>query len=253
MDEASGSCVENERLKRRVEELEALQQRTRDFTATAFHDLQEPLRKIGAFTDLLEQAILREDRTEADYALGVLRRSSRQVQQLVRDILAYSRSTRTELAREPVPLRAVVDEVLSAVSGTVVETSAIMKVQVEPATVSADRLQLYHLVVNLVSNSLKFFPAGTEPYVELTGRRDDEGRVRLTVVDHGIGFDLSEARAIFDPFRRLNSRAVFTGSGLGLSICRSIVERHGWSIDVESAPGAGASFAITIPASDVRA
>ncbi len=163
MDEPARLGVENEQLRRRVEELEAANRHLRDFSATAFHDLQEPLRKLGAFSDLLEQALAREDRTEATYAADVLRRSSRQVQQLVRDVLSYSRSARSELQRDAVSLRAVVDDVLSAVAGTVVETSAIMTVQVDPVVVCADRMQLYQLVMNLVSNSLKFYRRARSP------------------------------------------------------------------------------------------
>ncbi|BBE71773.1 sensor histidine kinase [Oharaeibacter diazotrophicus] len=234
-------------LNRRLAELAAENDRLRDFTVTAFHDLQEPLRKIGAFTDLLEQALATDDADDAAYALDVLRRSARQVQQLVKDVLAYSRSARGEVHREPVELKRIVDEVLSAVSGTVVETSAILSVSIEPATVRADRLQLYHLVLNLVSNSLKFFTPGTEPYVEIRSRRADDGGVVLTVRDRGIGFEQTAGSAIFEPFRRLNPRSAYTGSGLGLSICKAIVERHGWRMAVESAPGAGAAFEIRFP------
>jgi len=234
-------------LHHRLAELAAENARLRDFTVTAFHDLQEPLRKIGAFADLLEQAIATDDADDTAYALDVLRRSARQVQQLVKDVMAYSRTSRADVHREPVDLKGVVDDVLSAVSGTVVETSAILSVSVEPATVPADRMQLYHLVLNLVSNSLKFFAPGTEPYVEIRTRRSEDGTVRLTVRDRGIGFDPTTGGAIFEPFRRLNPRAAYAGSGLGLAICKAIVERHGWTMTVDSAPGAGAAFEIRIP------
>ncbi len=85
----------------------------------------------------------------------------------------------------------------------------------------------------------------------MTTTRTPEGAVRLRIADRGIGFDPGERQTIFDPFRRLHSRSVFAGSGLGLSICRTIAERHGWTIAVDAAPGAGARFDITIPSCDI--
>lgn len=242
---------EIQRLKRRNAELEAQNRRLREFAMAAFHDLQEPLRKLGTFTDLLEQAHAKADRAEASYAISVLRRSSRQVQQLVKDILAYSRATRSDLVREPVAVKAVIDEVLSAVSGTVVETSAILRVSVEPATVSADRMQVFHMLLNLVSNGLKFYETGTEPYVELRAMRENDGSIRLAVRDRGIGFDPTAAASVFEPFRRLNTRSAYGGSGLGLAIVQSIAERHGWTVAVDTAPGKGSAFEIRVPVEDV--
>ena len=124
-------------------------------------------------------------------------------------------------------------------------------VAIEPATVSADRMQLFHLLLNLVSNSLKFYAAGTEPYVEIRTSRSADGAVHLVVRDRGIGFEQAAADTVFEPFRRLNARSAYAGSGLGLAIVQSIVERHGWSCDVTTAPGAGSAFEIVVPAADV--
>ena len=235
------------RLQRQIEELKAANGKLAHFAYMVSHDLQEPLRKIAAFTDLLDKALEAGDAAETAYAMDVVRRSSRQARQLLGDLLAYSRSSLRDLDVQPVDIKTVVDDVLSALSGTIVQTSAILTVSTEPAEVRADRTQLLQLILNLVSNSLKYFAPGSEPYVEITTRQEADGTVRLRVQDRGVGFDMEHKDTIFEPFTRLVSRSDYEGSGMGLAIAKTIADRHGWTITADSAVGEGTTFEVTFP------
>ena len=148
---------------------------------------------------------------------------------------------------EPVAvnLREVLQDVLSTVSGTIVETRAVVSVEVPPVVVRADRLQLFQLLLNLVGNALKHRREDREPNVAIA-LAVSGGRGTLSVTDDGIGFDPAMARLIFEPFHRLRTTSE-SGSGLGLSICRTVAERHGWTLSAEGSPGRGATFTLAFP------
>jgi signal transduction histidine kinase len=247
MSDGRPTAREYERIRRQVEELKAANEKLGHFAYMVSHDLQEPLRKIAAFTDLLEKGLKAGNAADAEYAMDVVRRSSRQARQLVSDLLAYSRSSLRDLDLRPVNLKDVVGDVLSALAGTVAQTSAILSVSTESAEVRADRTQLIQLLLNLVSNSLKYFAPGSEPYVEIATRVDPDGTIRLRVQDRGVGFDMEHVDEIFEPFTRLVSRSEYEGSGMGLAIARTIADRHGWTIGVDSRLGEGTTFEVVFP------
>lgn len=242
------SAAAERALRENAEKLARANDDLQQFAYVASHDLQEPLRKIGTFSDFLATALAEGKREDADYALGVLVRSARRARRLVEDLLAYSRAAKRPMEPGPVDLSAVVGDVLSAVAGTVSESRAAVAVRVGSELVTADRTQLFRLLLNLVSNALKYHAPGKEPFVEIASSHAADGSLRISVRDEGIGFDAKDAEAIFQPFKRLETApGDVPGSGIGLAVCRKIAERHGWTIQVESATGHGATFTVIVP------
>ena len=232
--------AQNQELGRRNEELD-------EFTYVASHDLQEPLRKLVAFSELLSADAGPELPERAASDLRHIIDAASRMRQLIDDLLELSRTARSELRLQPVPLDACVDAALERLATRVEESGA--RIAREPLpTVHGDATLLTQLFQNLLGNALKFVAAGTTPDVHISARRAAEaGHWLLGVIDNGIGLRPEYAERIFAPFKRLHSRAEYPGSGVGLAICRRAVERHGGRIWVESSPGRGAHFRFTLP------
>ena len=229
-----------------------------EFAYIASHDLQEPLRKVQAFGDRLQSRysdVL--DARGRDY-LARMQHAALRMRRLIDDLLTYSRVTTKPDSFETVDLNEVVAEVTADLVVRIEETGGRVEVSDLPA-VDADRVQMRRVLQNLIGNALKFHREGVPPVVkvhaEVEGADRDpvledtaSGRVcRLFVEDNGIGFDTVYAKQIFAPFKRLHGRADYEGTGMGLAICRKIVTRHGGEIEVDSAPGEGATFIVHLP------
>jgi PAS domain S-box-containing protein len=235
-------------------QLERSNRELEDFAYIASHDLQEPLRKIQAFGERLEvkyKAALGED---GQMYVDRMTSSAGRLQNLINDLLSYSRvSTRTR-PFEPVNLNEVIREAMQGLEERLAETRG--QVEVEPLPeISADRVQMRQLFQNLIANALKFHKPGFSPQVHISGEiiRTREGsKVQIKVADSGIGFDEKYLERIFLPFQRLHGRLEYDGSGIGLAICRKIAERHNGHITAKSAPDAGATFIITLPVDHVE-
>ena len=181
------------------------------------------------------------------------------MQGLIEDLLSLSRVTTQANPFEPVDLNVVAEEVLSDLEARLEETGGTVEVGELP-TVEADRLQMRQLLQNLIGNALKFHKDGEPPVVRVHGetfgeRRKAGGRTpaagalcRIVVEDNGIGFDEDHLARIFVPFERLHGRGAHEGTGMGLAICRKVVERHGGEITARSSPGEGSAFVVTLPA-----
>jgi signal transduction histidine kinase len=229
-----------------------------DFANITSHDLQEPLRKISTFTDmLLTRHTENLDDQAKDYLLRI-RNSAGRLQSLIIDLLTFSRiSTKTQ-PTEQVDLGAVVNQVLSDLELQIEQTNATVNVY-DPLQIYADPVQMHQLFLNLVSNSLKFHKQDTPPIVEISGELKmdqdfsenggsaDTKFYEIKIADNGIGFNEKYLERIFHPFQRLHQREEYEGTGMGLAICRKIVERHGGNITAQSKPGQGATFIVRIP------
>lgn len=178
------------------------------------------------------------------------------MQRLILDLLAYSHVTTQALPFQPVELGNVLQDVMSDLEAQITETGAKIEVADLPQ-IEADAAQLHHLFLNLLSNSLKFHKPGVEPQIRISSQieaaeewMDDEApRVKIFVADNGIGFDEKYLDRIFQPFESLHTPEEYPGTGIGLAICRKIVERHGGSITATSKPDQGAVFIVTLPMS----
>jgi signal transduction histidine kinase len=240
----------NEHLRRSTLELERSNRELQDFAFVASHDLQEPLRKIQAFGDRLRgkhgEALGPEG---VDY-LERMQRAAQRMHVLINDLLTFSRVTSRGQPFVPVDLGQIAREVLSDLEVRIEQTGGRVEVGDLPA-LDADPLQMRQLLQNLIGNALKFHRDGEPPHVTVSGEVLDGGggppRARIVVADDGIGFDMKYLDRIFTPFQRLHGRQEYEGTGMGLAVCRRIVERHGGALTAESAPGEGARFLVTLP------
>lgn len=216
-----------------------------DFAFVASHDLQEPLRKIVAFGERLEESsseVLSEE--SRDY-LDRMQRAAQRMQTLMSDLLDFSRITTRAQPFVATDLNATVTEVISDLETRIEQTGGRIEVGALPV-VEADPVQMRQLLQNLIANALKFHRHDVAPVIRVTASVS-RNSCELTVEDNGIGFDLKYLDKIFTPFQRLHGRHEYEGTGMGLAICRKIVERHGGSITAVGAPGKGSSFIVSMP------
>jgi len=237
-------------LQQTLTDLDARNRELQDFAFVASHDLQEPLRKIRTFADRL---LTLPDQPFSDKAKDYLERSSHaaaRMQNLIDDLLAYSRVGSAQLLAEPVDLGSVLQGVIDDLSASIEASAAQITVGPLP-TIDGDASQLRQLLQNLLSNALKFHAPGQRPEIQISAskvrHRGDVTRWQLRIQDDGIGFAAEYAESIFAPFKRLHSREQFPGTGIGLAIVRRIVDRHHGEIRASSEPGHGATFTLILP------
>jgi light-regulated signal transduction histidine kinase (bacteriophytochrome) len=227
------------------QKLERSNKDLQDFAFAASHDLQEPLRKIQSFGNLLQKEYGEALETKAKDFLQRMQSASARMQSLIRDLLAYSRVTTKAQPFAPVDLNNAVQEALSNLEMSLQQTHASVEIHPLPS-VEADSIQMTQLFQNLIGNAIKFAREGVPPQVKVYSLLSDD-KSELHVEDNGIGFDENYSEQIFAPFERLHGRAKYEGTGIGLAICRRIVERHGGEISARSSPGKGSTFIVTLP------
>jgi light-regulated signal transduction histidine kinase (bacteriophytochrome) len=243
---------------RQRQELIRSNEELQQFAYIASHDLQEPLRKIQAFGDRLEtkyQDVLNEQ--GRDY-IGRMQNAAGRMQVLINDLLILSRVTTKTTSLVPVNLTQVALEVVSDLEVRIQQTGGLVEVGELP-TINAAPLQMRQLLQNLIGNALKFHRESEPPVVKIysqllkreeqqpTGIHPVADFYQIFVEDNGVGFDEKYLDRIFNVFQRLHSRSEYEGSGMGLAICRKIVEHHGGSITAKSTLGQGATFIVTLP------
>jgi len=230
---------ERERL---LAELERVNAEFRQFAQIVSHDLTEPLRAMHTFITLLAKRYQGQLDTQADGYLAFVVEGAQRMQQMLTDLLAYTRVGGQTAAFTAVDCEAVLSQVLDALRLGITECRATITHDPLP-TVCGDALRLGHVFQNLLGNALKF--CHTPPRIHIAARRDGPAWV-FSVQDNGIGLDPRHAEQIFAVFQRLHPRSAYPGTGMGLAICKRIVEQHGGRIWVESQPGAGSTFSFTI-------
>jgi signal transduction histidine kinase len=235
----------NVALERRAAELVRSNGELEQFASIASHDLQEPLRKVRTFTQQLT-VIDADNLSEKgrDY-LGRANAAAERMQNLIEDLLRFSRVATHGRPFAPVNLRTIAEEVLSDLEAQIEQAGTTIELGDLP-TISADALQMRQLLQNLASNAIKFRRPGVNPEVSITAEVDDE-TARITVADNGIGFEPEYNRRIFRVFERLHGRSEYPGTGIGLALCRKIAERHGGTVIANSEPGVGSVFTVTLP------
>lgn len=215
------------------------------FASVASHDLQEPLRKIQAFSDRLRQKyeeLLPEP--GRDY-VNRMQEAAKRMQDLINDLLMFSRLTTKEQRFAPVNLNKILTAVLSDLEVRIEENEARVEAGSLPL-IEADPVHMRQLFQNLISNAIKFRRAEVAPIVKISAE-ERGGRCLMRISDNGIGIEPRYHERIFGIFERLHSRGKYEGTGVGLAVCRKISEQHGGSIVVESSPDHGSSFVVDLP------
>ena len=240
-----------------AENLERSNRDLMDFANITSHDLQEPLRKISTFTDMLLMRYAENlDQQGKDY-LQRIRASAKRMQTLIIDLLTFSRISTKSQPLDEVDLNFTLDQVLKDLDLKIEESGATINIE-KLSLLHADPVQMHQLFFNLIGNSLKFKKSGELAVINVFGnlkliQAEDESYLEfyeIKVSDNGIGFDEKYLDRIFQPFQRLHNQIEYEGNGMGLAICRKIVERHEGDITAESKPGQGATFIVRLPASN---
>lgn len=234
-------------LERLVDNLARSNRDLQQFAYIASHDLQEPLRQITSFVQLLEERYSHcFDQTAREYFAFVVEGTQR-MQGLVLNLLEYSRVTADSRNPEPVPVQAALEDALRNLSLLIEQSNATITWDDLP-TVNADESQLAQVFQNLIGNAIKF-RGSADPVIHVGVERRQCEWV-FSVRDNGIGFSQIHAERIFQLFQRLHHRDIYMGTGIGLTICKQIIERHGGRIWAQSEPGKGSTFYFTLPAGE---
>ena len=241
---ADGLQASRRQLAARTAELERSNAELEQFASITSHDLQAPLVTISMYAELLERRHGAALDGGADF-LDVIRQSTVQAREMIRDLLEFSRAGRGEPELEPVPVAEVVARALDATRGAIEQASAEVAVHPLP-TVLAERSSLCRVFQNLIGNAVKF--SDREHPEVVIGAERDGALWRFYVSDNGIGMAPEHAERIFEPFKRLHGEERYPGTGIGLAVCQRIVAQHGGTIWVESRPGEGSVFRFTLPA-----
>ncbi|QJW88883.1 PAS domain-containing protein [Spirosoma taeanense] len=249
-----------QKLELSVSDLQQSNANLEQFAYVASHDLQEPLRKIVSFGNILADQYAAGLGADGVDIIGRMRSAASRMQSLVRDVLAYSRLTANEDAFQLIDMNQLIQGVLVDLETAIVDRQAVIEVA-PMGELRGDALQLRQLFQNLISNALKFVRAGVQPHITISYRRISalEAPVPISaidqqlvfdlieVTDNGIGFEQSQASRIFQVFQRLHGRSAYAGTGIGLAIVQRVIENHRGYIAAEGRPGEGATFRICFP------
>jgi len=216
------------------------------FAYVASHDLQEPLRMVSMYVQLFEKRFKGHVDEKADKYIAYAVEGAQRMQALIGGLLAYSRLGDADHRSSRIALDGVLDTALTNLQAAILETGALVTRDPLPVLV-ADPAQLTQVFQNLIANANKFHRPGVKPRIHVSSIRQGSDWV-LSVKDNGIGIDPEFFDRIFVIFQRLHTRSEFPGTGIGLSICKKVVERHGGTIWIESEPRQGTSFHFTLPA-----
>jgi signal transduction histidine kinase len=245
-------------------ELSLVNENLENFAYVASHDLNEPLRKIRTFGELIADEFKNESPDDELIRAHINRMqvASERMQLLIEDLLSYSRVTRKYDENEVIDLNEVLEDTISDLQIAIKDNNAQIVLDNLPVQLRADRIQMRQLFQNLISNAIKFCHSERSPKVEVTANKISQQEAieigmelpifesywKINVVDNGIGFDNQYAETIFAVFKRLHGRSDYEGTGIGLSICKKIVEQHKGYIKAHGIEGEGSSFIILLPA-----
>ena len=225
-------------------ELERSNKELELFASIASHDLQEPLRSVSGFARLLQKRYKDKLDQNADEFISFIVEGADRMQQLIRDLLDYSRVTAWGKPFVPVDCNNAIVAALANLKLAIEESGAVVTFDPLPV-VSADPGQIIRLFQNLIGNAIKY-RGDSEPASHVSAKREGDEWV-FSVADNGIGIDAKYYARIFQIFQRLHKRDEYPGTGIGLAVCKRIIDRHGGRIWVESEPGKGSVFHFTIP------
>ena len=227
--------------------LELANQELNQFSSIASHDLQEPLRKISFFSDILADALLENDGETVEYALQVLSKSAIRGRTLVANLLTLSRTSNQPVELRQIDISEVIESVISDLSVVIKQTGTQIINDLTEIEVYGDWQITSEIFLNLLQNAIKFRQVDQDPVIHLYAAEKMGGKILITVKDNGIGFSAEHERNIFKAFQRLHSRDVYDGTGIGLAIVSTAARRQGWNVYATSEPKQGSTFIVEIP------
>jgi light-regulated signal transduction histidine kinase (bacteriophytochrome) len=233
-----------------MEELNRSNEELGQFAYIASHDLQEPLRMVASYTQLLSRRYKGKLDSDADEFIAFAVDGASRMQRLIQDLLAYSRVGTKGRDLLDISSEEALQQALINLRGAIQEKGALVTHDPLP-TVVADEMQLIQLFQNLIGNAIKYQSPGI-PKVHISASKNGGKKWTFSVKDNGLGIDPQYFEKIFGMFQRLHKREEFAGTGIGLAICKKIVERHGGSISVESQPGQGSTFRFALAESEKK-
>lgn len=231
-------------------ELKIKNQELEQFAYVASHDLQEPLRMIASFTQLLAKRYYDKIDADANEYINFALEGTQRMQALINDLLDYSRVGRRNNPDNILNLEEIIEAVLHNLSTKIEETNAMITYDDMPMA-KGDRTQTIQLFQNLIANAVKFRKPNERPMIHI-GIQEKDGQWQVCIRDNGIGFEMEHYERIFNIFQRLHTREEFPGTGIGLALCKKIVESHGGQIWASSAPGKGTTFYFTMKMADEK-
>jgi signal transduction histidine kinase len=243
--------LQNEDLERtiaaRTKSLQASNQNLQEFAYVVSHDLKEPLRTISGFVSIIERRLKKKEQLEPELLeyIQLVINGTKQMDVLIQDLLAYSRLNITEHRFTKIDLNIVLKEVMENLSAAVSETKAIIEIAHLPEVYS-DRSLMFQLFQNLLSNAIKYRRPNVPPEVKV-GFEEGDSEWKFAVKDNGLGIPKEYYYTVFQAFKRLHNKSDYEGSGVGLAICKKIIELHNSKIWIESAVNEGTTFFFTLP------
>lgn len=234
-------------LRQQVEALRRSNVELEQFAHIASHDLSEPLRMVASYTRLIADRYSEQLDDDARDFIGFAVGGAERMQSMIRDLLTYSRLSQADPVLQPLALDSVLDTVEAVLRATIAESGTrIVRCDDLPRVMGAEA-QCLTVLQNLISNAIKFRHPDRTPEIKVSAKRDNE-RVRISVQDNGIGIEAKAHERVFEAFKKLHRHEVYPGTGLGLSLCRRIVDHHGGSMGLESEPDVGTTVWFTLAA-----
>ena len=234
-----------ERVQQRTAELQAVNQELETFSYSVSHDLKAPLRGIDGYSQLLLEDYMDVLDEDGRIFLQKVRRATEQMNQLIEDLLAYSRLERRSLQVKEIDIHHLVNSLVNAHAATLDDPNTTIDINIPFQTVAADEDGLAMALRNLIENAFKFTRDVPAPQIQLGGQETDISCI-LWVQDNGIGFDMTHNERIFEIFQRLHRSEIYPGTGIGLAMVRKAMDRIGGKVWAESEPGKGAKFYLEI-------
>lgn len=233
----------------RTAALEKSNKNLSDFAFIASHDLQEPLRKVTIFGDMLKEKNKNLDENSCDY-INRMQRATVRMQTFIDDLLMYSKVSAQNAPFVKMDCNKIIQDALSDLETRIHQTRGTINVEKIP-DIEADPFQIRQLFQNLIGNALKYHKEDKNPVINISTQPGDNGNVVLKIEDNGIGFDEKYKDKIFQLFQRLHGKSAYGGTGIGLAICKKIVEHHNGTIAVSSTVGTGTTFSVSLPKKQV--
>ncbi|MFZ0943425.1 MAG: ATP-binding protein [Syntrophobacteraceae bacterium] len=235
----------NIELTRHIEKVDLANRKLLDFTFIASHDLQEPLRKIQTFCDMARTRCTSPIDSAGQEYLDKIFKSASRMRHLLSDLLQFSKVSSNSELFKIMNLEGIIREAANLFEEEFKESGALIEIENIPE-IEASETAMLHLFQNLIENALKY-RSEESPRIKIRAKRRGQEECDIFVQDNGVGFDRQFAEIIFKPFQMLHKKSDFRGTGIGLAICCTIVERHGGSIRAESEPGKGSTFIVSLP------